>query len=136
MSSAISPNGNTAEAGADWYALVDEKVSAVCRALPEDLRACLSRIAVTLDPRPSPAERTEPGDREDLLGLFTGPAYAEGEEGDMPLPAAIRLFVENLRDEAQDDPVRFRQEVRTTLLHELGHYLGCDETGLAARGLA
>jgi predicted Zn-dependent protease with MMP-like domain len=44
--------------------------------------------------------------------------------------------VENLRDEAEDDPTRFRQEVRTTLLHEIGHFLGLDEDGLSDRGLA
>jgi predicted Zn-dependent protease with MMP-like domain len=29
----------------------------------------------------------------------------------------------------------FRDEVRTTFLHELGHYLGLDEDELAVRGL-
>jgi predicted Zn-dependent protease with MMP-like domain len=29
----------------------------------------------------------------------------------------------------------FRDEVRLTYLHELGHYLGWDEDELAARGL-
>ena len=48
----------------------------------------------------------------------------------------IHLYIENLRDEAQDSPARFRQEVRTTLLHEIGHYLGLDEQALARRGLA
>ena len=52
------------------------------------------------------------------------------------MPSAIRLFIENLRDEAEDDPERFRQEVRTTLLHELGHYLGLDEDELERRNLA
>jgi predicted Zn-dependent protease with MMP-like domain len=49
------------------------------------------------------------------------------------MPPGIRLFIENLRDEAGDDPSAFRQEVRTTLLHEIGHYLGMDEDDLAAR---
>lgn len=65
-------------------------------------------------------------------------AQLVGEEADggNPLPAVIHLYIENLRDEAQDNVARFRQEVRTTLLHELGHYLGLDEDALEQRGLA
>ena len=32
--------------------------------------------------------------------------------------------------------VVYRQEVRTTYLHELGHYLGWDETDMEDHGLA
>ncbi len=120
----------------DWYALADKEARAVFAALPDDLRACLASLAVTLDPQPTPDEEIEEGDDEALLGLFTGPTYAEAAETDDPMPSAIRLFIENLRDEAEDDPDRFRQEVRTTLLHELGHYLGLDEDALEDRGLA
>jgi predicted Zn-dependent protease with MMP-like domain len=121
---------------ADWYALADQEVRAVCAALPPDLRACLADLAITLDPCPTPDEELQDGDDEALLGLFAGPTYAEATGDGDPLPSAIRLFVENLRDEAADDPSLFRQEVRTTLLHELGHYLGLDEEGLDQRGLA
>ncbi len=120
----------------DWYELADKEVRAVFDALPPDLKACLAGLAVTLDPQPTPDEEIQEGDDEDLLGLFVGPSYAEATETSDPLPSAIRLFVENLRDEAEDDPARFRQEVRTTLLHELGHYLGLDEGELTLRGLA
>jgi predicted Zn-dependent protease with MMP-like domain len=43
--------------------------------------------------------------------------------------------LENLRDFAEGDEVIFREEVRTTFLHELGHYLGLDEDELTERGL-
>ncbi|MGV3661668.1 MAG: metallopeptidase family protein [Prosthecobacter sp.] len=72
----------------------------------------------------------------DLLGLFEG-----NTRGD-PLPAApdemprIRLFLDNLWDDCEGDLKTYREEVRITLLHELGHYLGLDEDGVAALGLA
>lgn len=119
-----------------WYALADEEACSVLAKLPDDIRAQISELSVTLDPFPSPDEELEEGDDEALLGLFVGPSFAEALETADPQPCAIRLFVENLRDEAEDDPARFRQEVRTTLLHEIGHYLGLDEDGLAERGLA
>jgi predicted Zn-dependent protease with MMP-like domain len=120
----------------DWYALADREAQQVLRALPPDLRAGVAGLVITLDPRPAPDEEQEAGDDEALLGLFCGPAYADPDDGGEPLPAAVRLFVENLRDEAGDDPARFRREVRTTLLHELGHFLGLDEAALAQRDLA
>ena len=120
----------------DWYALADQEARAVLTALPADLRDCIADLAITLDPYPRPDEEIEEGDDEALLGLFVGPSYGEASQDSDPMPSAIRLFVENLRDEAEDDPERFRQEVRTTLLHELGHYLGLDEDELEKRGLA
>jgi predicted Zn-dependent protease with MMP-like domain len=119
----------------DWYKLADQEVAAVCAALPADLRDCLAGLSITLEPRPVPDEQSEEGDDENLLGLFVGASFAEAADDLEPLPGAIRLYVENIRDETGDNVARFRQEVRDTLLHELGHYLGLDEDGLAARGL-
>ena len=73
------------------------------------------------------------GIEADTLGLFTGAEFAE--EGNVPLPPQIILFLENLWDFAEGDEVFFREEVRTTFLHELGHYLGLDEDEIAGRGL-
>ena len=121
---------------AEWYALADEEACAVRSALPDVLRERLAGLVVTLDPRPTPDEELQEGDCEALLGLFVGPSFGEEQEPAETLPPAIRLFVENLRAEAEDDPARFRQEVRTTLLHEIGHYLGLDEEALSERGLS
>jgi len=41
----------------------------------------------------------------------------------------------NLWDFAEGDAEAFREEVRLTYLHELGHFLGWDEDQVAARGL-
>jgi len=71
----------------------------------------------------------------DILGLFEGNARCD------PPPAApdemprIRLFLDNLWDECQGDLKLYREEVRITFLHELGHYLGLDEEQVAELGL-
>jgi predicted Zn-dependent protease with MMP-like domain len=120
----------------DWYDIADDEVCAARAALPPALRERLDGLAVTLDARPTPDEELLDGDDAALLGLFVGTCFGEELDALDPMPPVIRLFVENLRDEAEDDPTRFRQEVRTTLLHEIGHYLGLDEDELEARGLA
>jgi len=103
-------------------------------ALPAPLRDRLADVSITVADRPSASDIIENGDEEDLLGLFIGVPI--GEEGaDAELAPEIRLFVGNLRDEADGDEATFRQEVRITLLHEIGHYLGLDEDDLELRGL-
>jgi predicted Zn-dependent protease with MMP-like domain len=98
-----------------------------------DLRACIANLPITLI-LSRPDEEIEEGDDEALLGLFVGPATPSPDDSD-PLPSAIRLFVENLRTKLKTTPGVFGR-VRTTLLHELGHYLGLDEEGLDKRGLS
>ena len=53
----------------------------------------------------------------------------------VPLPPQIILFLENLWDFSESDEEIFLDEVHTTLLHELGHYLGLGEDDLEERGL-
>lgn len=78
----------------------------------------------------------EPDLDPDLLGLFEGNARCDplpSEPSEMP---RIRLFLDNLWDDCDEDLKTYRDEVRITLLHELGHYLGLDEEQVAALGLA
>lgn len=73
---------------------------------------------------------------DDLLGVFEGLSLEDGEpQAPSHLPR-IRLFLDNLWDYADMDEALFREEVRVTLLHELGHYLGFDEEQVAQLGLA
>jgi predicted Zn-dependent protease with MMP-like domain len=102
------------------------------RALPAPLRACAAEVAVRCAECPGPEAEGLTGE---LLGLFSGVTRAE-REGAVPAPTAITLYLANLRRQAAGDPVRFRQEVRTTLLHELGHYLGLEEDDLTTRHLS
>lgn len=103
--------------------------------LPEGIRAaseaCLIETAWMKE-----SIRHEPDLTEDLLGLFEGQSHDAGEYVSSPgeLPR-IRLFLDNLWDYAESDRAAFREEVRVTLLHELGHYLGLDEDQVEALGL-
>jgi len=119
----------------DWEKLCTvaaAQVEVMVSALPKPLRARAEQLPVTFERRPNPELQAD-GIEADTLGLFTGAELAE--EGNVPLPAQIILFLENLWDFAGGDEVIFREEVRTTFLHELGHYLGLDEGELKERGL-
>ena len=113
--------------------MADEAVQAARKRLPEEVRTAAGALPVTFEPWPSEAMLEDEGIEPDILGLFVG--LALDESGDATLPPQILLFLENLWDFAEGDEAVFRDEVRITYLHELGHYLGWDEGEIARRGL-
>lgn len=113
-------------------ALALDEVEATLEALPGPLRERARRVAVIFEPVPGEGLQAD-GIEADTLGLFVGPDFAEEEA--VPMPPQIMLFLDNLWEQAERDEDWFVDEVRTTYLHELGHYLGLDEEDLADRGL-
>ena len=110
----------------------DEEVKALVKILPPDVQAAANRCVIAFEARPglSPADAELEGDE---LGLFEGTCLL-----DEPAPEEtprIRLFLENLWEWVEEDEQDYRDEVGTTLLHELGHYLGWDEDEVSERGL-
>ena len=119
----------------DWKilcALASEEVEATLTALPKPLRERAKNLPVTFERIPNAGLQAD-GIEPDTLGLFTGPEFADEEN--VPMPPQIILFLENLWDLAGGKEKIFCEEVQTTLLHELGHYLGLDEDELTERGL-
>jgi predicted Zn-dependent protease with MMP-like domain len=108
------------------------EVEATLAALPKPLRERAEKLPVTFERQPNAGLQAD-GIEADTLGLFTGPEFADEEY--VPMPPQIILFLENLWDFAEGDEEIFRDEVHTTFLHELGHYLGLDEDELTERGL-
>jgi len=111
------------------------EVEALRLQLPREMARRAAEVPVVMLPRPTKAMVRDDGIDPDLLGLFVGPNCAEGVESGDPLPPEILLFLENLWDYADGDEELFREEVRVTYYHELGHYLGLEEDDLEDRGL-
>ena len=109
------------------FKLARIEVDAAIRELPRDVRALLERVPVFLERQPDVTDIAA-GIEADTLGIFEEGAAAS------PTPR-IRLWLENLWEIAEGDVATFRAEVRTTLLHEIGHVLGWDEQDLEERGL-
>ena len=103
--------------------------------LPPPIARLAAAVPVVAMPRPTRAMIRDDGLEPDLLGLFVGASRAESVEGGDPLPPQILLFVDNIWDFAEGDEASFREEVRVTFFHELGHYLGLAEGDLEIRGL-
>jgi predicted Zn-dependent protease with MMP-like domain len=114
--------------------IAEQTVAAAQRRLPPDLRGAAAAVPVCYEARPND-DLVADGTEADLLGLFVGHSHGAELADSQPLPPQILLFLENLWDYAEDDVEIFRDEVRLTYLHELGHYLGWDEEEIARRGL-
>ena len=107
--------------------------SAVLARLPEQFAVRLDTVPVVLEARPS-TDLVAQGFDPRALGLFEGPEdSARHDPG--PIPSRIVLFTHNLIAEFPEMD-ELESQVEITLLHEIGHYFGLDEDGVAALGLA
>jgi len=104
--------------------------------VPQPFATHLEEIAVEIRSRPTRKQLRDSGldDDELLLGLYLGhPLTDRSVTETARLPDVILIFQEDIElvSNTQDDLV---QEVRTTVLHEIGHHFGMDEDDLDALG--
>lgn len=113
----------------------DAVLQGVIGELPDEFAAVLDEVPVIVDLRPSKEIAAEVEAPEELLGLFLGPSRAEIDalEG-MPETSVILLFQRHLERECATRD-ELAEQIRVTLLHELGHFIGFDEDGLDRIGL-
>ena len=108
-------------------------VDVEARKLPPELRADLGRVSLETSDLPDLSDLTaeEPPLAPTILGLFRGAPLGEAPESEQ---RAIVIYRKNLaRAVASRDELI--TQIRTTLLHELGHLRGEDDDALRARGL-
>jgi len=121
---------------AHWSLLRDiatEETARLIGRLPPQIRTKIQDIPIIFEKLPGPALVAD-GVEPDVMGLFVGDDFPH--ELTDPMPTEIFLFLFNIWDEADAQMPVFRHEVRKTLLHEWGHYLGLDENELDERDLA
>ena len=106
--------------------------------LPESIRVSLSNLDILVEDAPGPESEgaidTHDHERGDtLLGLYVGVPLVERYAADPMMPDCIYIYRRPILSmcETHDEVVR---EVRTTLLHEIGHYLGLSEADLDRLG--
>jgi len=105
--------------------IAEKVVAATMAELPPEIQERIASVPVLIESEPS-TEDIESGIDADTLGFF---------DEDLQGLARIRLWVENISTFAEEEGADFQDEVRTTLLHEIGHVLGWDEDDLDERGL-
>ncbi|CAN0472514.1 unnamed protein product, partial [Phaeothamnion confervicola] len=92
--------------------------------IPAPFAAALDEVAVVVEDRAASGA---------LYGLYTGVPLLEGVIASGALPARIAIYMHPLIDHFPDRATLVEQ-VRVTVLHELGHHLGFDEARLEELG--
>lgn len=106
----------------------EELVGEAIDEVPEPFASALDEVAVVV-------EDHAPPDMGPLYGLYTGVPLIEGVVASGALPARIAVYMHPLIDH-YTDPAALVEQVRITVLHELGHHLGFDEDRLDELGYA
>lgn len=97
----------------------------------------LDNVEVVVEDEPSPAQvRSNGTSGETLFGLYEGiPLTDRGNGYSMVLPDKITIFRRPL-ERTFRSPRELMEQVRITVIHELGHHLGLEEDRLEALGWA
>ncbi|MGE3164152.1 MAG: metallopeptidase family protein [Planctomycetota bacterium] len=113
-------------------------VERVAKTLPAPIAKSFEEVPVVIEDLPA-REIIRSSDGEvhpDTLGLYVGTNLLERSHmAPDGLPPTIYIYRRNL-ERFVDDREELEQEIRTTLLHELGHHLGYEEEDLDRLGLA
>jgi Flp pilus assembly protein TadD/predicted Zn-dependent protease with MMP-like domain len=116
---------------------VDEfqkEVDDVIAKLPTERRAHVKSIKVEIVDLPDPTDlkAVQPPFPPTILGLYRGPVGRVHQPGDEP--PSIVLYRKNLA-RAVKTRGELSEQIRDTLLHEIGHLEGLDEDDLRRRGM-
>jgi predicted Zn-dependent protease with MMP-like domain len=122
--------------------LFDSALDEVVADLPPQVRKLLDEVSLVTEDYPSRdvMRRTGVRHRAQLCGLYTGiPLINRSVEQSGILSDVIHIYREGVfslavGSDRQFNPAKLRQEIRKTILHELGHHHGLTERDLSDLG--
>jgi predicted Zn-dependent protease with MMP-like domain len=121
--------GVTAHGDADGLdALFDEVIDRTLAGLPDEFAARLGSVAIVVEDEATP-DQLRAVRAHGLLGLYEGVPRTRWGVDNVPLASKITLFRGPL---VRSNPGRERlaRAIEATLLHEIAHHFGIDDTRL------
>ena len=100
----------------------DRLVEQAIAALPPQYAQWLDQLPIIVEDHP-------PKSHPNTLGLYQGIPLPDQEQNSGHLPSRILLFRQPLMQACHSQP-QLAEEIRKTLLHELGHHTGMNEVQL------
>ena len=115
---------------ADFDRAVEDALSEI----PPEFERYLENVVIEVRRRPDARLQREHDLPPDALGLYFGhPLEEQGPELSQVLPDRILIFRDNLCEmcSVREELI---EEIRITVLHEIGHHFGLDEDALEDLG--
>ena len=111
--------------------LVDQAI----QQLPPEFREKLENVAVIVEDCPSDEilERMEVPPGDTLFGLYEGTPLTDRGAASPLFPDRIWIFQAPIENEC-DTEDEIREEIKTTIVHEVGHFFGLDDDYLEELG--
>ena len=114
-------------------ATFEDLVADALDSLPEDLARQMENVEVVVEPEPPPELVAQLGPGRTLLGLYHGiPLTRRGSYGNV-LPDKISIYEGPITRIAHDANA-IREQVRKTVIHEIAHHFGIDDSRLHELG--
>jgi len=105
----------------------EKHVRRALESLPPEIARAIANVEIVV-------EDENPED-PDLFGLYLGIPLTDRDSGYAGvLPDKIAIYRVPLEEEFGDEPAVLEEEIRITVLHELGHHFGLDEDRLDELG--
>ncbi len=111
-------------------------VESVLAELPPEFAKFLEEVPLEIMDRPAPRQMRElkVAPNHILLGLYRGrDRVHRSVEDSGALPDLIYIFQQPI-ESISNDQADLRRQIRTTVLHEIGHHFGMDEDDLKRLG--
>jgi predicted Zn-dependent protease with MMP-like domain len=101
-------------------------VEKVLDSLPQEFRSRIRNVSVLVEDKP-PNQPSPRSGKQLLLGLFHGVPRTRKSVFDLATgPDYIVLYQKNIEAVCSSE-AEIREQIRLTVIHELGHYFGMDE---------
>lgn len=117
------------------YSSFEKQVQEAMDRLPVDLQKAIRNVAVVIEDWPGP-EAGDPRLDEDggLYGLYLGVPLPERTADDSGLPPDVIFIYRGPLEEDFPNPGDLAREIEITLVHEVAHYFGLNESQLEKYG--
>lgn len=111
----------------DFEQLVQEALNSI----PAEFHEQMENLIVQVDNEPDVALKEKLYEKDIpeegwLLGLYEGIPLTHQSYSQTRLPERITIYQHNIEQYCQGDPERIREQVRSTVLHEVAHHFGMD----------
>ena len=114
----------------------EELVAQALDGLPEEFAKALSNVEVIVEiwPTEGDLQSARVSSGMTLFGLYHGVPQTKRANYNATLPDKISIFAGPIVAVHGDNPEAIKQQVRDTVLHEIGHHFGMNEEEIREAG--